>query len=50
MRKIETRLLMAVLAFVVVACSGSSIQMTQTHLEEIESGQADQGCADFSDY
>lgn len=34
MRRIETTLFMAVLAFAVVACSGSSSRMIQTHVEE----------------
>jgi hypothetical protein len=39
MRNIITRPFVATLAFVVVACSGSSIQMTQTHLEDIGVGK-----------
>ena len=39
MRKIETTLLIAVLAFAVVACSGTSTRMTQIHLEEQRVGQ-----------
>ena len=38
MRKIETTLLIAVLAFAVVACSGSGTQMIQTHVEETRVG------------
>lgn len=33
MRKIETTLFIAVIAFAVVACSNSGTQMTQTHME-----------------
>ncbi len=38
-RKIETTLFMAVLAFAVVACSGSGTQMIQTHMEEAHVGK-----------
>lgn len=39
MRKMITTLFIALLALAVVACSGSSIQMTQTHLEEDHVGK-----------
>lgn len=39
MRNIETMLFMAALVFAVVACSGSSTQMTQTHMEETRVGK-----------
>ncbi|GEM_PF-1018302 len=38
-RKIDTTLFMAVLAFAVVACSGSGTQMIQTHMEEAHLGK-----------
>ena len=39
MRKIETTLFIAILAFAVVACSGSSTRMTQAHVEEKFAGK-----------
>ena len=39
MRKIETTLFIVVLAFAVVACSGSSSQMITTHMEEKHMGK-----------
>ena len=39
MRKIETTLFMAALAFVLVACSGSSARMIQNHMEETRVGK-----------
>ena len=39
MRKIETTLFMAALAFAIVACSGSSARMIQTHMEETRVGR-----------
>ncbi len=38
MRKIETTLLMAALAFTILACSGSSARMIQSHMEEMRVG------------